>query len=122
MSVELMIGDYLIQSLDLKVIILGNGRVGKTSIIYRYINDEFADTVSVTKVIVLLILSFVDYRCIVCIEKVVVILPGHMGMKIFFTLSKNGYHPSQLGYCRSRKICTHILVLLPRGTSGHPCL
>jgi len=33
---------------DRKVIILGNGRVGKTSFLNRYINDAFADTISVS--------------------------------------------------------------------------
>jgi hypothetical protein len=35
--------------LDLKIIILGNGGVGKTSFIYRYMNDNFAETISVPK-------------------------------------------------------------------------
>lgn len=32
--------------IDLKIIILGNGGVGKTSFIYRYMNDNFAETIS----------------------------------------------------------------------------
>ena len=34
-------------NVDLKIIILGNGLVGKTSLIHRYIHDSFSETISV---------------------------------------------------------------------------
>ena len=42
---------------DLKIIVLGDGSVGKTSLIHRYTNNEFKETISVNLILKL------DNRC-----------------------------------------------------------
>lgn len=38
----------IFQFLDLKIVVLGGGGVGKSSFIYRYIHNDFKDTLSVS--------------------------------------------------------------------------
>lgn len=81
---------FILRSLDLKIIILGNGGVGKTSFIYRYINDNFAETISVHFVPVEKVLKILDYWSFFCVEKVEDLLLWNLGTyqeRLLFELS-----------------------------------